>query len=175
MKIDNAIGSLNVNNLRMRFLEMKTATERLSSGLKINRAADDPSGLAIRDGMNAKARSLSTAIANVEESIRMTRIMDSSMATIGDILVQLKSLAVRASNEAVLRDDCSDRTKLNSEARALVKEIDQIAYSTLYNAKKYFRETLSRISSQTGRRCRLSSPPGRRTAQVGRQTIRFFT
>ncbi|OQA90756.1 MAG: Flagellin [bacterium ADurb.Bin236] len=136
MKIDNAIGSLNVNNLRMRFLEMKTATERLSSGLKINRAADDPSGLAIRDGMNAKARSLSTAIANVEESIRMTRIMDSSMATIGDILVQLKSLAVRASNEAVLRDDCSDRTKLNSEARALVKEIDQIAYSTLYNAKK---------------------------------------
>ncbi len=109
------------------------AVERLSSGLRINKGADDPSGLGISSGMKARIRGMRQAAGNIQDGIKLINTMDAGLAEIQDMLMRMKELAVRAANEATLT--LSDRQKLQNESDALREAIDQVSDSTKYNTK----------------------------------------
>jgi flagellin len=134
MVINDLFGLTNNNNFRMRFLEEKTATERLSSGLQINHSADDPSGLAIASSNRAIIGGLDTAIGNVQDGIKMLRTADGALAEIGSLLQRGRDIAVRAANEATLSSADLDRLQAEID-NEITPGINQIANTTTYNSK----------------------------------------
>ena len=134
MVINDLFGLTNNNNFRMRFLEEKTATERLSSGLQINHSADDPSGLAIASSNRAIIGGLDTAIGNVQDGIKMLRTADGALAEIGGLVQRGRDIAVRAANEATLSSADLDRLQAEID-NEITPGINQIANTTTYNTK----------------------------------------
>jgi flagellin len=110
--------------------DLKTTMERLSSGMRINRGADDPAGLAISESMRAHYRGIDVAIENAQEALIWMEGRDRLMEEQLKMAMRLKELSVRAANEATLTD--SDRQKMNDEAQALIAEIDKVGkYSSM--------------------------------------------
>ena len=133
MMIDNLFGLTTNNNRRLHFLNEKSATERLSSGLRINYAAEDPSGLGISSSNRAIIGGLSTAIENVQDGIKMIRTSDGAMSEIHDLLQRGRDIAVRAANTATLTT--SDLQKLQNEVDSITAAINEIANGVTYNTK----------------------------------------
>jgi len=135
--INTNISSLiGMNNLRLTNLGLQTSLARLSSGLRINWAADDPSGLAIAKGMEAQIGGIRTAVQNAEDGINLIRTADGSLAATHEILLRMRDLAVRAANEATLTS--ADLTRLDNEFQSLVAEIDRKADAVTFNTKNLF-------------------------------------
>ncbi len=110
---------------------MSKSLERLSSGYKINKAADDAAGIAVALTLNVKGASLSKAIENGNQAIAMLQTAESGMNEIGNILTRLKELATQAASDT-LSD--TERGYLNTEATKLLEEIDKIANNTKYGS-----------------------------------------
>ncbi|MCX7856664.1 MAG: flagellin [Deltaproteobacteria bacterium] len=110
---------------------MNKSLERLSSGYKINKAADDAAGSAIALKLNVKAVSLSKAIDNGNQALAMLQTAESGINEIGNILTRLKELATQAASDTVSDEE---RGYLNTEAGKLVQEITKIANNTKYGA-----------------------------------------
>jgi len=144
----NISGMVGLNNLRLTNLGLKTSLERLSSGLKINSAADDPSGLAIAKGMEAQIGGIETAIQNCEDGINLIETADGALSETHDILMRMRDLAVRAANEATLTSD--DLARLDSEYASLQSEIDRKAHAITFNTKVLFDGTFSTRALQIG-------------------------
>jgi len=108
------------------------ALEQLSSGAKINKAADDAAGSAISTKLNVKAASIGKAIDNGNQAIAMLQTAESGMSTIADILTRLKELATEASSD----NNATDRTQLQSERVQLELQINNISANTKYGATK---------------------------------------
>ncbi len=135
--INTNISSLiGMNNLRLTNLGLQTSLARLSSGLRINWAADDPSGLAIAKGMEAQIGGIRTAVQNAEDGINLIRTADGSLAATHDILLRMRDLAVRAANEATLTT--SDLNRLENEFQSLISEIDRKSDAVTFNTKVLF-------------------------------------
>lgn len=135
MQINTNIQSLNIfNNLRLAGLAADERMQRLGSGLRINKGADDPSGLPISRGMTAQVRGVNTALANTQDGISMFRVMDGGLDVITDMLQRMRELSVRAANEAPLTQD--DRNRLNAEFQSLAAAVEQTAQSTKFNGKQ---------------------------------------
>ncbi|MEW6203023.1 MAG: flagellin [bacterium] len=132
-----------IADMRRVSLDVSGAMERLSSGRRINRAADDPTALGIGKRLNALARGLIAANMNVQDSIGFLQLRDGAMAEVSDILMRLRELAVRAASEATLTDE--DRQKLSGEASKLVKQINQINENTKFNERKVFMPYFSTV------------------------------
>lgn len=109
------------------------AMERLSSGLRINRAADDPSGLCISERMRGQIRGLGQAVRNAQDTISMLQTAEGNAASINDILQRAKELSVQAANGTLSE---SDRKALNDELQQLIKEIDATADNAEFNGIK---------------------------------------
>jgi flagellin len=107
---------------------MKRSLERLSSGYRINRAADDAAGLAISQSFRADIASFKVASRNTSEAGSLLQVAEGAMDQIGNMLTRLKELATQAASG----NAGDDITKINSEANQLVSEIDRIANSTEY-------------------------------------------
>ena len=107
--------------------------ERLSSGLRINRAADDAAGLGISQRMRAQISGLQMASRNASQAVNVVQTAEGSMNEIHNMLTRMRELAVQASSDSVGSDD---RGYLNSEFTSLKNEIDRIATSTEYNGTK---------------------------------------
>jgi flagellin len=105
--------------------------ERLSSGLRINKASDDPAGLAIAEKLSADARVASVAIRNASDGISLTSIADAALGTIGSILSRLGELATQSANGVYTT---TQRSALSSEFVALSSEIQRIAVTTTFNS-----------------------------------------
>ncbi|MFA6449497.1 MAG: DUF5050 domain-containing protein [bacterium] len=131
--ITNIEAAKALNARRLSLKATATASERLSSALRINRGADNPSGLAISKGMAAQARGYNVGVGNCQDGINLLQTMDGGLGQIHDILIRMRELAVRASNDATLTQ--SDRDKLQNENNSLKSEITQIAEATTYNEK----------------------------------------
>lgn len=112
--------------------ELSKSVERLSSGLRINRAADDAAGLGISQKMRAQVAGYQQASRNVAGAINVIQTAEGGMSQISDILVRLQELATEASDDT-LTD--TDRSNLNTEASALLTEIDRISQTTKFNTK----------------------------------------
>ena len=118
------------NSVRTTGLNLSTAMERLSSGIRINSAKDDAAGLAISTRMTASIRGISAAIRNANDGISLTQTAEGSLNQISDNLQRIRELAVQAANTG---NNASDRAAMNNEATQLIAEIDRVASNTTYN------------------------------------------
>lgn len=107
--------------------------ERLSSGLRINRAADDASGLAIADSLRSQANSLNQALHNANEAIGVIQIADKAMSEQVAILDTIKTKATQAAQDG---QSTASRKAIQSDIRLLMNQLDNIAGSTSYNGKQ---------------------------------------
>ena len=126
---------------------MSKAMERLSSGLRINSAADDAAGSAIASKMESAVRSLSVAIRNSEDAISMTQTAEGALGEIENILQRIRELSVQASNSTL---DGNDREMIQNEVSALLSEIDKIATTTDFNGTKLLDGSKDQVHFQIG-------------------------
>jgi flagellin len=134
-------------NMQKQNAELDQAMTRLSSGLRINSAADDAAGSAIASKMEAQVRSLDVAIRNSYDAISMTQTAEGALGEMENILQRVRELSVQASNSTL---SSSDRTMIQSEVDALVKEIDNIAENTHFNNVKLLDGTNTDVTFQIG-------------------------
>jgi flagellin len=109
-----------------------TAMEQLSTGRKINSAADNASGLAITARMTSQIKGLDTAIRNANDAISMISTAEGALDEISNMLQRMRELAVQAGTGTT---DSADRTYMNTEFSALRSEIDRIADNTQWNGR----------------------------------------
>ena len=114
--------------------ELKTAMERLSSGKKINSAADDAAGFAIAERMTAQIRGLNMATKNANDGLSMLAVIENATNDVTDMLHRMRELAVQASNDT---NGTQDLGYLNAEVTQLKAEITRIAVDTKYNGTAY--------------------------------------
>lgn len=118
------------NNLNGHYGKLATSTERLSSGLRINSAADDAAGLAIRELMRADISALHQGARNANDAISMIQTADGALAVIDEKLIRMKELAEQAATGTY---DSTQRLMINSEFQQMASEIDRIANATDFN------------------------------------------
>ena len=112
---------------------LSTSIERLSTGMRINTAADDPSGLVISQKFDAQLNGIAAAINNSQNAINYTKTADGAMAQIGSLLQTARGLAVDAANTGV---DSSDQAAAdNTQLQQIVASITQIAANTQFGSK----------------------------------------
>ena len=103
--------------------ELKTAMERLSSGKKINSAADDAAGFAIAERMTAQIRGLNMATKNANDGLSMLGVIENATNDVTDMLHRMRELAIQATNDT---NSNEDRAFLQLEVSALIAEIDRV-------------------------------------------------
>ena len=122
LRVNNNIASINAQrNLANTTVRLQRSLERLSSGLRITRAADDAAGLAISEGFRAEIRSLGQAVRNANDGISLLQVAEGALNETSGILVRLRELAIQAANGTV---GSAERRTINSEFTALRDEID---------------------------------------------------
>ena len=146
--VNTNIGSLNaLRSLASSGDELKTAMERLSSGKKINSAADDAAGFAIAERMTAQIRGLNMATKNANDGLSMLAVIENATNDVTDMLQRMRELAVQATNDT---NGGTDRDFLQAEALALRHEIDRVATQTTYNGQKVLDGSFHGKSIQVG-------------------------
>lgn len=120
---------------------MEKAMKRLSTGLRINSAADDPSGLAISEKMRSQIRGLKQAQNNVQDAISFLQTGEGALQQTTDILHRMRELTIKAQNSGVL--DESQKTSIAVELASLRDEIDRIAKTTTFNSEHLLDGSLS--------------------------------
>lgn len=111
------------------------SSEKLSSGYKINRAADDAAGLAISEKMRRQIRGLSQGAENIQDGISMLQIGDGALEEVMDMLHRMTTLSVKAANDTLTKED---RSYIQQETNALLEEIDRIDSVTEFNNIRIF-------------------------------------
>lgn len=122
--------------------ELDRAVTRLSSGMRINYAWDDPAGLAVSERFRAQISSMEEAERNANYDINLMQTAEGALSVIDEKLVRLRALAIEASNGALTN---ADRTSLNVEFQQLVSEITRIAQVTNYNGLQLLDGTFSSV------------------------------
>lgn len=134
MRINHNIAALNTHRqLAMNNVNTSKSLEKLSSGLRINRAGDDAAGLAISEKMRGQIRGLDQASRNAQDGISLIQTAEGALNETHSILQRMRELAVQASNDTM---STSDRAEIQKEIDQLVSEIDRIGDTTEFNTKK---------------------------------------
>lgn len=139
-----------MNSSRMLGLTTKTqakSTEKLSSGYKVNRAADDAAGLAISEKMRRQIRGLTQASLNAQDGISAAQTAEGALNEVHDMLQRMNELAVKAANGTNQSEDLS---YIQSEVDALIDEIDRVSNTTTFNEKNLLDGTFKSIGLQVG-------------------------
>ena len=135
MRINNNITALNSHrNYGINNGKLSKNMEKLSSGFRVNRAADDAAGLAISEKMCSQIRGLNMASKNSQDAVSLVQTAEGGMQTIQDILQRMRELAVQARSDT--NHVSVDRDALQLEIAQLIEEIDEIADSTEFNKMK---------------------------------------
>ena len=146
--VNTNVGSLNAQrSLTASASELKTAMERLSSGKKINSAADDAAGFAIAERMTAQIRGLNMATKNANDGLSMLAVIENATNDVTDMLHRMRELAVQATNDT---NGSQDKTYLNGEVSQLLQEIDRVASQTQYNGQTVLNGGFVNKSIQVG-------------------------
>ena len=126
-------------NLSTSYSNLGNSVQRLSSGLRINSAADDAAGLAIRELMRSDITVLNQGVRNASDAISMIQTAEGAMSVIDEKLIRMKELAEQASTGTYTT---AQREIMNSEYQAMAAEIDRIANATDFNGVKLLDGTL---------------------------------
>src|SRR3954470_2481430 len=131
LRINQNIAALNAHrNLSVTDGQMAKSLEKLSSGFRINRAADDAAGLAISEGLRSQVGGLKVAVRNAQDGVSVVQTAEGALTETHSILQRMRDLAVQSSNDS---NDVTSRAAIQSETDALNKELDRIAGSTTFN------------------------------------------
>ncbi|GAB3568328.1 flagellin [Arthrobacter alkaliphilus] len=122
---NNAYGNLNRTQN-----EVSKSMEKLSSGLRINRAADDAAGLAISEGLKSQVSGSAVAARNAQDGISVIQTTEGALTEVHSILQRMRDLAVQGANDT---NNTASRTAIKSEGDALGKELDRLTQSTQFN------------------------------------------
>ena len=136
----NTMASQVGNNLTSHYNDLKTSTSRLSSGLRINSAADDAAGLAIRELMRTDIAALQQGVRNANDAISLIQTADGALGIIDEKLTRMKELAEQASTGTY---DSTQRLMIESEYQAMASEITRIANATDFNGIHLLNGNLS--------------------------------
>jgi flagellin len=150
LRINTNTASLNAQrNLMGTKLGLDKSLERLSSGLRINRAGDDAAGLAISENLKAQIRGLKQASRNAQDGVSLVQVAEGSLNEISSIMIRLRELGVQAASDTI---GPVERQFLNVEYDQLVSEIDRIAAGTEFNGTQLLSGTGSVLDFQVGTR-----------------------
>ena len=127
--------------------ELDQAMARISSGNRINSAADDAAGSAIASKMDSQVRSLGVAIRNSNDAISMTQTAEGALGETESILQRIRELSVQAGNSTLSN---SDRVMIQAEVNSLMDEIDSIAEKTNFNGVKLLDGSNQSLTFQIG-------------------------
>jgi flagellin len=123
------------------------STEKLSSGYKINRAADDAAGLSISEKMRSQIRGLNKASDNAQDGISLVQTAEGALNEVHSMLQRMNELATQAANDT---NTTADRTAIQNEVNQLVSEIDRVASTTQFNTQNLLDGNFTGKSLQVG-------------------------
>ena len=150
LRVNTNTASLNAQrNLAGTKYNLDRSLERLSSGLRINRAGDDAAGLAISENLKAQIRGLKQASRNAQDGVSLIQVAEGSLNEVSTILIRLRELGVQAASDTI---GPVERQFLNVEYDQLVSEIDRIADGTEFNGTQLLSGTGSILDFQIGTR-----------------------
>lgn len=140
MKINHNIAALNAyRNLSVNNSNTAKSLEKLSSGLRINRASDDAAGLAISEKMRSQIRGLDMAQRNALDGVSFIQTAEGALSSTHSILQRMRELAVQAANDS---NTATDRAAIQDEINQMTNEINRISNTTEFNAKKLLNGSL---------------------------------
>jgi flagellin len=153
--MENTMNSINTNlsaltaqaNMQKQSKEMESAMERLSSGLRINSAADDAAGSAIASKMESQVRSLGVAVRNANDAISLTQTAEGALGEVENILQRMRELSVQAGNSTL---NTGDRSQIQNEINQLAAEIDSISSKTNFNSVSLLNGSNDKVTMQIG-------------------------
>lgn len=148
LTINTNIASLNAqNNLNKSQGIQSQALERLSSGLRINSAADDAAGLAIASRFDSQIRGLGVAQRNANDGISLAQTAEGALGQAGDLLQRIRELSVQSANDT---NSASDRKSLQSEVTQLQAELNRVADTTNFNGRTLLNGDFTNAQFQVG-------------------------
>jgi len=127
--------------------DQSEAMERLSSGKRINTAADDAAGLAIANRQTSQIRGLNQAIRNANDGVSLIQTAEGALDETTNILQRMRELAIQSAN-GIYSD--ADRATLDAEVQQLKAELDRISETTSFNGQKVLDGTLGEVELQIG-------------------------
>jgi flagellin len=140
-RVNTNIEALNAQrNLMMTALAFSKSAEKLSSGLRINRAGDDAAGLSISEKLRAQVRGLNQAVRNAQDGISLIQTAEGALNEVHSILQRMRELAVQAANDTLTTED---RQAIAQELVSLRNELDRIAQQTQFNGQNLLDGTFS--------------------------------
>ncbi len=146
--INTNVASLQAqNNLATSSGKLRKSFERLSSGFRINSAADDAAGLGISESLKAKIRSYAVAERNTNNAISMANTAEGGLGQISGIIIRMRELSVQGANGDLTS---TDRGYLDTEFQLLKDEIDRLTQITEFNGKELLAGTATAINFQVG-------------------------
>ena len=149
LSVNTNVAAMNAyRNLSVTDGQMSKSLEKLSSGFRINRAADDAAGLAISEGLRSQIGGLKVASRNAQDGISVVQTAEGALTETHSILQRMRDLAVQASNDGSLSD--TDKSKANEEFTALKSELDDIATKTTFNGTNLLNGTYTAKNFQVG-------------------------
>ena len=163
---NNMMAANTARTLNSHYSNLATSTQRLSTGLRVNSAADDAAGLAIRELQRADIAALHQGARNANDAISMIQTADGAMGVIDEKLIRLKELAEQAATGTY---DSTQRLMIESEYQAMASEITRIANATDFNGIHLLNGTLSGAHDGSGK----SSEDG--ISSTGKMKIHFGT
>lgn len=151
MIINHNMNALNAHrNMGINNTQAGKSMEKLSSGLRINRAGDDAAGLSISEKMRGQIRGLEQASRNSQDGISMIQTAEGALNETHSILQRMRELTVQAANDTNVT---ADRDAIKEELTALTSEIDRIASQTEFNTQKMFSSATTGVTFQVGANC----------------------
>ncbi|WP_226643242.1 flagellin [Mesobacillus subterraneus] len=148
MRINHNIAALNTHRqLNNASNGQAKSMEKLSSGLRINRAGDDAAGLAISEKMRGQIRGLEQGSRNAQDGISMLQTAEGALNETHDILQRMRELAVQSSNDTNVT---ADRSAIDKEFQALATEVTRISDDTEFNKQKLWNGTTTGVDFQVG-------------------------
>ncbi|MFT3813676.1 MAG: flagellin [Acidovorax sp.] len=146
--INTNIASLNAQrNLNASQASLSTSIQRLSSGLRINSAADDAAGLAISQRFTSQINGMNQAARNANDGISLAQVAEGALGGASDILQRIRELAVQSANAT---NSASDRQALNAEVSQLTSELNRIAQTTNFNGRNLLDGSFTSAAFQVG-------------------------
>lgn len=148
LTVNTNVASLNAQrNLSKTQVALNQSLQRLSSGLRINSAADDAAGLAISEGMKAQVKSMNQAIRNANDGVSLVQTAEGALNEVSNILSRMRELSTQAATNTVAQ---SQRSYIAAEFTQLASEITRIASATNFNGIKLTGGAATSIKIQVG-------------------------
>ena len=144
LRINTNVAALNAyNNLSANQSKLESAFSQLSSGLRINKAADDAAGLSISQGLTSQINGLTQATSNAQDAVNVAQIADGALGTVQDILQRMRTLVVQAANSGT--QDANSLGAIQSEINNLNSQLDNVGSQTKFGQTKLLDGNFNKV------------------------------